>query len=616
MQNIKNIILISIDALRFDCVGYQPDKRELEKYNVLKYLETPTLDSIAEKSLCFTQCISTSTYTTASHASIFTGLYPPRHGVRSFYGNKLSKDVFTLPEILKLFGYETVCFTDVDVTLGKFFKDRGFDHFFDADQKGLLEFLSKNNNKKLFVFVHFMDVHTPYLYNRNSIEQSSEYMEMIASLYEKYGVSGYSEAHDPKLLWKRLVSQIRKMFDHETFLPIYIKGVSSFDKGRFSAFINELRIIGLMDNSILFIFSDHGEGRISFVKPNDFGHAGDLCDSVIRTPLIVYAKGVNHAIRTEQVSLVDIFPTVLDVSVGQWKDLLPYKPEGIELLSFNNIDITRHVYSEVMRSDDIQENVPRIFMSYILRQRSLRTVSTKCIISGEPELLIDRDVIQSMNNDEFLQAVFRGLLCRFERYHEYLRLLKALNSNQKTKEEIIQDIINSDEYKSRPKYLMVDLINDPFEEHPKRIDDINANIEIFQMFDMIYALSKNPVISENVFPDDEKIIKKIIDKAIDIKMKVENKSLDMEKLEDRKKSLMNNKHIFSTLLGIFLKERKENHIVNRQKSVQQFIENSDDFAKFINERYLFFGYKSKPKESPSKVINQLRNLFSSLRKFG
>lgn len=55
---MKHIILISIDDLRFDCVGYQTDKRELQKYDVLQYLRTPTLDRIAEKSLCFTQSIS------------------------------------------------------------------------------------------------------------------------------------------------------------------------------------------------------------------------------------------------------------------------------------------------------------------------------------------------------------------------------------------------------------------------------------------------------------------------------------------------------------------------------------------------------------------------------
>ncbi len=71
---MKHIILISIDNLRFDCVGYQPDKRELARHDVLKHLETPNLDRIAEKGVCFTSCISTNTYTTASHASLFTGL--------------------------------------------------------------------------------------------------------------------------------------------------------------------------------------------------------------------------------------------------------------------------------------------------------------------------------------------------------------------------------------------------------------------------------------------------------------------------------------------------------------------------------------------------------------
>jgi len=108
-----NVILISIDNLRFDCVAYHPDKRELIKYNVLKYLETPTLNKITEKSLCFTNCFSTNTYTTSSHASIFTGLYPPRHGVRAFFLTKLNPSVKTLAEIFNEQGYETVMATDV-----------------------------------------------------------------------------------------------------------------------------------------------------------------------------------------------------------------------------------------------------------------------------------------------------------------------------------------------------------------------------------------------------------------------------------------------------------------------------------------------------------------------
>ncbi|NIS74048.1 MAG: sulfatase-like hydrolase/transferase, partial [Deltaproteobacteria bacterium] len=91
------------DNLRYDCIGYQPDKQDLLKYDVLKYLETPTLDHIASESICFTSCISPGTYTTSVHASVLTGLYPPRHGVRSFYTTKLHRDISSLAEILKVF---------------------------------------------------------------------------------------------------------------------------------------------------------------------------------------------------------------------------------------------------------------------------------------------------------------------------------------------------------------------------------------------------------------------------------------------------------------------------------------------------------------------------------
>ena len=164
---MKNIILISIDNLRFDCAGYQPDKKELMKYGVLKDLETPTLDRIAEKSLCFTQCISTNSYTTSAHASILTGLYPPGHGVRGFYDKKLSRDVYTLAEVLKLFGYETAMMTDTSMLFRPLDIHRGFDHFFHIDEDPLLKLLEEKRDGRLFVFAHFYDVHDPFLLSKN-----------------------------------------------------------------------------------------------------------------------------------------------------------------------------------------------------------------------------------------------------------------------------------------------------------------------------------------------------------------------------------------------------------------------------------------------------------------
>ncbi len=106
-----NLVVFSIDNLRYDCIGYQVDKRELEKHGVAGRLDTPNLDRLAGRSLCYTHCISTNTYTTASHASMFTGRYPPNHGVRAFYATKLH-EVGTLAEMLSSQGYRTILYTD------------------------------------------------------------------------------------------------------------------------------------------------------------------------------------------------------------------------------------------------------------------------------------------------------------------------------------------------------------------------------------------------------------------------------------------------------------------------------------------------------------------------
>ena len=65
-----NIILITMDTTRADhlsCYGYHKKT-------------TPNLDALAEESVIFTNAYATSPWTLPSHASIFTGMYPAKHG--------------------------------------------------------------------------------------------------------------------------------------------------------------------------------------------------------------------------------------------------------------------------------------------------------------------------------------------------------------------------------------------------------------------------------------------------------------------------------------------------------------------------------------------------------
>ena len=84
MANVRHVILISIDALRFDAVRHQPDQRYWAALGIDPRLDTPVMDALAADSVRFTRCLSNAGYTPLSHATIFTGCHANRHGVVNF----------------------------------------------------------------------------------------------------------------------------------------------------------------------------------------------------------------------------------------------------------------------------------------------------------------------------------------------------------------------------------------------------------------------------------------------------------------------------------------------------------------------------------------------------
>ena len=66
-----NIILISLDALRYDMTGIGGSKRGL----------TPNLDQFATESVVFHDAVASAPWTLPSHMSVWTGRWPSVHGV-------------------------------------------------------------------------------------------------------------------------------------------------------------------------------------------------------------------------------------------------------------------------------------------------------------------------------------------------------------------------------------------------------------------------------------------------------------------------------------------------------------------------------------------------------
>jgi arylsulfatase len=120
------------------------------------------------------------TITTPSYASMLSGMYPYKTGVRNLY-IPLHSDVDTLQEKLKRDGYLTAGIVSSFAMIGKFSGlNQGFDHYDDfvserevnrdnyertakhtVDQA--LTWLQHNSKTKpFFLFLHFIDPHGPY----------------------------------------------------------------------------------------------------------------------------------------------------------------------------------------------------------------------------------------------------------------------------------------------------------------------------------------------------------------------------------------------------------------------------------------------------------------------
>ena len=191
MEGCKKIGLFVIDTLRYDCVGYQNDKKFLEKEKILDLLETPTLDEISKKSACFSKCYSTSSLTVQVIASMFTGTTQINHGIRFESESTewiLNHKTKTLAEILKEEGYITVCSCDTPLHFTVPKLNRGFDYDFSEDDEGLFTFLEKHKDDKIFLFTLFGDVHVPYMHSLVPPDKkyNEDYFVEMKKAYKKY----------------------------------------------------------------------------------------------------------------------------------------------------------------------------------------------------------------------------------------------------------------------------------------------------------------------------------------------------------------------------------------------------------------------------------------------
>jgi len=231
-----NLLIVTLDTTRADRIhAYGFDG-----------IETPNLDRLAREGILFEEAVSPAPLTLPAHSSIFTGTFPPEHGVRDNGGFFLDDRQTTMAERLQVHGFVTGGFVGAYVLDHKWGIAQGFQTYFDdfdlskyqslslgsVDRPGnevadkALSWLESVGSKRFFGWVHFYDAHSPYDPPEpyKSRYAGRPYLGEIAFVDSQVGrLLGYLDAHQ---LTDRTVVIV--MGDHGESLGEHGEGTHGF----------------------------------------------------------------------------------------------------------------------------------------------------------------------------------------------------------------------------------------------------------------------------------------------------------------------------------------------------------------------------------------------------
>ncbi|MDP3900800.1 MAG: sulfatase [bacterium] len=324
-----NVIIISVDTMRADHLGLYGYSRDT----------SPNLDAFASEALVFDQAIAQAPFTLPSVASIFTSQYPSANGLLDT-SYRLAPSKLTIAETLSQYGYQTAAFVGDGELQGSFGINQGFDRYIDQGGVSLketiplaLRWLERDRTGKFFLFLQGFDVHAPYWKPGpyNALFADPEYRGILADS-ARYWLDYALTSKNPRAVLdniKKLNGAPVLVEDNGTRIPLtqedieYI--VASYDGGvrytdnLIAGFFDELKQLGLFDNSIIIVLAGHGESLGDILKRshpstdglNVIGH-GQVYDELVRAPLLMKVPGFESSRVSSQVQLIDLFPTILD----------------------------------------------------------------------------------------------------------------------------------------------------------------------------------------------------------------------------------------------------------------------------------------------------------------
>jgi len=384
-ENVENILLITVDCLRRD---------HLELYGYSRRT-MPYLTRSIGGGLVVEEAHANSPFTRASLPSLFTSSYPLEGDL--FY--TIRERPITIYSLLRERGYKTAGFSADLFLPPVLEYGRGFDHYWNPALKGKMgslvrnflrkmffgmggfllrffsghpgisdgiaavpilrdltysltdigspyppaevptskavEWIKRNKDNPFFIWIHYMDVHNPYLVGkdlRDLGKLSYFFMEQYLIHCSQQGYRNRKRVN--------VNGELRRVIS--TILEIYDRRISRID-ANIGKLVDVIRGEGLGKETVLIFTSDHGQG---FLEHGFYSHGAYFYEETLRIPLIIAPlEGVRgwRKLRGYR-SHIDIPPTILSL-LGERKEA-DYR--GKDMIGDPGSDI---VYAEAVHNE-------------------------------------------------------------------------------------------------------------------------------------------------------------------------------------------------------------------------------------------------------------------------
>ena len=249
-------------------------------------MDSPVFTNLQSKSVFCPQSITYAPYTTGAMYAILSGCYGNRTGVNSYWNvYKFKNDQFlTLVDYLSENNYYTYADAHSEIIIPKL----RFNEFniHNEQEIDLVEWHSKllekmnviyNNGKNFFLYLHYSKIHTGI---------SNEVLKIFNNFSKEYFEN------------KELnIERYAKLFKNaETYL---------------NSIMDKIKDLGLLENSIILILSDHGTGVGEKIGERAYGA---FCyDYTLKTFAYLYNADIIPRTISSQVRHIDFMPTILEM---------------------------------------------------------------------------------------------------------------------------------------------------------------------------------------------------------------------------------------------------------------------------------------------------------------